>query len=258
MPTLIDFGGGKKVEMTHDAAGLMLTKKVYNTGAVLVVNRTYNNGLEFVAYGTGNQVLELVHHSQGYYKPTVSRHIYTIKDHLGNTRIVYTDANNDGSIAQSSTEILDENHYCSYGMEMTDPSWYNGTEYKYKYNGIERTESLGLCIDLALYRGLDPVLGKWYQADPKAESIGYMSPYCSMGNNPVSNVDPEGDWIHIAIGAAVGGLFNLDTKLYQGKVDNFWDGAVALGIGAVAGVVTAATSGAAIPKGRVYYCRIHM
>ena len=124
-------------------------------------------------------------------------------------------------VLQSSTEILDENHYCSYGMEMTDPSWYNGTEYKYKYNGIERTESLGLCIDLALYRGLDPVLGKWYQADPKAESIGYMSPYCSMGNNPVSNVDPEGDWIHIAIGAAVGGLFNLDTKLYQGKVDNF-------------------------------------
>ncbi len=189
---------------------------------------------------------------------TFTLYDYTIKDHLGNTRIVYTDANNDGSIAQSSTEILDENHYYSYGMEMTDPSWYNGTEYKYKFNGTERTESLGLCIDLALYRGLDPVLGKWYQADPKAESIGYMSPYCSMGNNPVSNVDPEGDWIHIAIGAAVGGLFNLDTKLYQGKVDNFWDGAVALGIGAVAGVVTAATGGAAIPKGRVYYCRIHM
>ena len=54
------------------------------------------------------------------------------------------------------------------------PAEYNGTEYKYKYNGIERTESLGLCIDLALYRGLDPVLGKWYQADPKAESIGYI------------------------------------------------------------------------------------
>ncbi|MBK8110953.1 MAG: hypothetical protein IPK46_11800 [Saprospiraceae bacterium] len=43
--------------MTYDAAGVMLTKKVYNTGAVLVENRTYNNGMEFVAYGAGNQVL---------------------------------------------------------------------------------------------------------------------------------------------------------------------------------------------------------
>ena len=68
LPTLIDFGGGKKVEMTYDAAGVMLTKKVYNTGAVLVENRTYNNGMEFVAYGTVNQVLELVHHSHEFYK----------------------------------------------------------------------------------------------------------------------------------------------------------------------------------------------
>ena len=68
MPTLIDFGGGKKVEMTYDAAGVMLTEKMYNTGAVLVENRTYNNGLEFVAYGAGNQVLELVHESHEFYK----------------------------------------------------------------------------------------------------------------------------------------------------------------------------------------------
>ncbi|MBK7009600.1 MAG: hypothetical protein IPN73_15960 [Saprospiraceae bacterium] len=54
--------------MTYDAAGVMLTKKVYNTGAVLVENRTYNNGMEFVAYGAGNQVLELVHQSHEYCK----------------------------------------------------------------------------------------------------------------------------------------------------------------------------------------------
>ncbi len=249
LPTLIDFGGGKKVEMTYDAAGVMLTKKVYNTGAVLVENRTYNNGMEFVAYGTGNQVLELVHHSQGYYKPAVSRHIYTIKDHLGNTRIVYTDTNNDGSIAQSSTEILDENHYYSYGMEMTDPSWYNGTEYKYKFNGIERTESIGLNIDLALYRGLDPVLGKWYQVDPKAEVMGNMSPYCAMNNNPVSYSDPEGDLPFlavVAIGAATGILSNGLVNISSDR--SFFDGAgkAALwgGIGAAASAGVGAVFGA--------------
>ncbi len=252
MPTLIDFGGGKKVEMTYDAVGIMLTKKVYNTEAVLVENRTYNNGMEFVAYGTGNQVLELVHHSQGYYKPAVSRHIYTIKDHLGNTRIVYTDANNDGSIAQSSTEILDENHYYSYGMEMTDPSWYNGTEYKYKFNGIERTESIGLNIDLALYRGLDPVLGKWYQVDPKAEVMGNMSPYCAMNNNPVTFTDPKGDIAPLVLGAIIGAVINVGVQGYKGNINNFGDflgstliGGISGGVGAGvgAGISTALAGG---------------
>ncbi len=253
LPTLIDFGGGKKVEMTYDAAGVMLTKKVYNTGAVLVENRTYNNGLEFVAYGTGNQTLELVHHSQGYYKPSVSRHVYTIKDHLGNTRIVYTDANNDGSIAQTSAEILDENHYYAYGMEMTDPSWYNGTEYKYKFNGIERTESLGLNIDLALYRGLDPVLGKWYQVDPKAEKAGYnMSPYCAMGNSPVCLSDPEGDiafvpiLIGMAIGAAIHTSVHLATNNFTFNNWNWGSFAGSVASGAVGGGVSSAITSAGI------------
>ena len=36
---------------------------------------------------------------------------------------------------------------------MSGTGWYNNSEYQYKFNGIERTESLGLNIDLALYRG---------------------------------------------------------------------------------------------------------
>jgi len=71
--------------------------------------------------------------------------------------------------------------------------WINvpGTNYNYKFNGIERVEGFGL--DFAFYRGLDPVLGKWMQVDSKAEATFSMSPYCSMGNNPVSNADPDGD-----------------------------------------------------------------
>ncbi len=30
-----------------------------------------------------------------------------------------------------------------------------------------------------------------------------------MGNNPVLYIDPDGEWIHIAIAAAIGGTFNV-------------------------------------------------
>ncbi len=66
-----------------------------------------------------------------------------------------------------------------------------------------------------------------------------------MGNNPIIIVDPDGEFIHIIIGAFIGGAINLTIKLVQGKIDNFGDGLVAFGIGAAAGAVGAATGGAA-------------
>jgi hypothetical protein len=57
--------------------------------------------------------------------------------------------------------------------------------------------------------------------------------------------DPTGEFWHIIIGAAIGGVVNLGIKAYQGKIHSFGDGLVAFGIGAVAGAVGAATGGAA-------------
>ena len=242
LPETIDLGGGKMVVMVYDALGNILNKKIYNNASTLLENRTYISGFEFVAYGSGSQSLEMVHHGQGYYRLSTSKHEYIIKDHLGNTRIVYTDSNGNGVVDQ--TEILDENHYYAYGMEMSDPTFLNNSIYKYKFNGIERTESIGLNIDLALYRGLDPVLGKWYQVDPYAAAFYTMSPYCAMGNNPVSLVDPDGGWVHIAVGAVIGGAINVAThwdNVVQGGV---WEGVKAFAIGAGAGALSAATGGA--------------
>jgi len=69
--------------------------------------------------------------------------------------------------------------------------------------------------------------------------------YGYVWNNPLSFNDPGGEWIHIAIGAVIGGLVNLGVKAYQGKINSWGDGFAAFGIGAVAGAVGAATGGAA-------------
>ena len=72
----------------------------------------------------------------------------------------------------------------------------------------------------------------WLQVDPKAEAIKSHSPYNSMGNNPISYVDPEGDiaFIPILIGAGIGAI--------SGGISNGWEGAWkgAL-VGAIGGAV---------------------
>src|SRR5690606_21680316 len=137
-------------------------------------------------YEFDDNVLDYIHHNQGRFRRISSgnfRHEYIIPDHLGNTRIVYSDTTGNGAI--DNGEILDENHYYAYGMEM--PGTFlgvGGTNYNYKFNGIERLDDLNM--DFAFYRGLDPVLGRWYQVDPKAEMLYGHTPYNSMANNPIS------------------------------------------------------------------------
>jgi hypothetical protein len=64
-------------------------------------------------------------------------------------------------------------------------------------------------------------------------------------NNPLSFTDESGEFIHIIVGAVIGGLINLTIKAIQGDINSLGDGLVAFGIGALAGGVGAATGGAA-------------
>jgi RHS repeat-associated protein len=43
------------------------------------------------------------------------------------------------------------------------------------------------------FRGLDPRVVRWWSPDPAEKSYPGRSSYVSMGNNPVNNLDPNGD-----------------------------------------------------------------
>lgn len=67
-------------------------------------------------------------------------------------------------------------------------------ENKFKYNGIELNEDLGVEDYDAHFRTLDPQTGRWWQIDPKIEQgQESISPYNSMSDNPVLRTDPLGD-----------------------------------------------------------------
>jgi hypothetical protein len=54
-------------------------------------------------------------------------------------------------------------------------------------------------------------------------------------NNPLKYTDPDGEWIHLAIGAFIGGTTNL--MMNSDNIDNFWEGLGYFGVGAAAGTV---------------------
>ncbi|MGB3548962.1 MAG: hypothetical protein WBA17_18455 [Saprospiraceae bacterium] len=137
-----------------------------------------------------------------------------------------------------------------FGMKMTGP-WMgasNTDHTAYQYNGIEHVADFDLDVNMALYRTLDPLTGRWWQVDPKAEKFMGLSPYNSMLNSPMVNADPLGDepitLVAIAIGMAIGAGTHTASHLIQnnGTFQNWNWGAFAGSI--VAGGVGAGVSGA--------------
>jgi len=100
--------------------------------------------------------------------------------------------------------LLEETHYYPFGLTMAGISskalefgnppnrqkWNAGSELANK----EFSDGYGLELYETFYRSLDPQIGRFWQIDPEIEAQESYSPYESMGNNPISNVDPLGDF----------------------------------------------------------------
>jgi len=132
-----------------------------------------------------------------YYEGGTGRYEYNIRDHLGNTRLTFTDKDGDGTIEVSSdpevNEILQENHYYPFGMAM-DGQWMAnaGREDKYQYNGKELHDDFGLGWYAYGARFYDPVIGRFTGVDPIADRFPWVSTYNYAENEPVGSIDLHG------------------------------------------------------------------
>ncbi len=112
---------------------------------------------------------------------------YYLKDHLGNTRVVFDGA---GTVKQ-------KNDYYPFGM--TSYQYSSSNDNKYLYNGKELQEEQlgGVNLDWYDYgaRMYDPALGRWHTIDPKAEDYLSYSPYNYVVNNPLIFIDPDGNGV---------------------------------------------------------------
>jgi len=114
------------------------------------------------------------------------------------------------------------------------------------YTGHEMLPEFGLInMNGRLY---DPQIGRFLSTDNYVQepwNSQNFNRYSYCLNNPLKYTDPDGEFIHILIGAAIGGIVNLTVKAVNGQINSWGDGFAAFGIGAAAGAVGAATGGVA-------------
>ncbi len=133
------------------------------------------------------------------------------RDHLGNTRVCFADRNGNGRIelqgelpAQPDyTEIIQENHYYPFGLELSGP-WpppQSKPDNPYRYNGKEHNPDLGLDWYDYGARWYDAAVGRFTEIDPRAEKYVGWSPYNYVLGNPIRNMDPLGDTVRVAVGS---------------------------------------------------------
>lgn len=208
-------GKNQILEILYDAAGNMLQKKVMQNRSM--VSKTDYMGAFF--YRNGTQIMNT---ENGKVKnlSTAPVYDYQLNDHLGNTRVVFSDRNGDFII--DSSEVLQINNFYPYGMAMygtwndLNASVTGADKNHFLYNGMERFDDLDLDLDFTTFRTYDPSIGRWYQVDPKATILPNFTPYNSMANNPISFNDPNGDLPFIIPAAiAVGRAIYSGIKSYN-------------------------------------------
>ena len=94
--------------------------------------------------------------------------------------------------ASGNASIQGEDHYYPFGMTFDGMSVSVGTENKYRYNGKELQDDMGLDWYDYGARFYDPAIGRWHVVDPLASKYPCISGYAAMNNNPIFFVDPDG------------------------------------------------------------------
>jgi RHS repeat-associated protein len=185
LPVEILFDRGK-ITYLYTATGEKINKVVTQGGGGFTVN--YFDGFQ---YFKGK--LLFFPTAEGYFNAETSSYVYQYRDHLGNVRLSYSDANKNDKIDVG--EIIEETNYYPFGLAHQGYNEKNNTigdKYKYQYNGKELQDELGLNLYDYGARNYDAALGRWMNVDPLAEKMPQWNPYAYTFNNPIMFTDPTG------------------------------------------------------------------
>jgi RHS repeat-associated protein len=206
LPLKITFGGNKDIQYLYNATGQKIRKTVTD-GSVATITE-YLDGYQYSKEGSNAIALTFFPHAEGYVKRTGTHlirynYVFNYTDHLGNVRLSYSREGNVGA-----PTILEENNYYPFGLKhenynVTKKQYdkYNGEpelvpcincDYKYRYNGQEWQNELGLNMTAMDYRQYDNALGRFNGMDALAELMPSITPYHFGFNNPVYWGDPTG------------------------------------------------------------------
>ncbi len=125
---------------------------------------------------------------------------------------------------------IQENHYDPFGLNLVGIEDTGIPNSNFQYNGKEKQNDFGLAWTDYGARMYDMQLGRWHAIDRFADKYATLSPYQYAANNPLGNIDINGDSLWIAFGSGKnaqsllydnGNLFNKDGSAYKGKINGF-------------------------------------
>ena len=199
LPRLVKFKDQSTITYTYAADGtkLRVEHKIGNS----TTRTTYCSN---VIYEDGTAKCLLT--EEGYVSLDDREYHYYLKDHQGNNRVL---VNKNGGVEEI-------NHYYPFGGIFASEE----NVQPYKYNGKELDTKKGLNWYDYGARRYDAALGRFTTTDRFAEKYYSMSSYQYGGNNPVGNIDVNGD--SIVISPNPNGLidhiksrFGYDTKFQK-------------------------------------------
>ena len=199
LPRLVKFKDQSTITYTYAADGtkLRVEHKIGNS----TTRTTYCSN---VIYEDGTAKCLLT--EEGYVSLDDREYHYYLKDHQGNNRVL---VNKNGGVEEI-------NHYYPFGGIFASEE----NVQPYKYNGKELDTKKGLNWYDYGARMYDAALGRFTTTDRFAEKYYSMSSYQYGGNNPVGNIDVNGD--SIVISPNPNGLidhiksrFGYDTKFQK-------------------------------------------
>ena len=231
--------GSSTYTYTYDLNGIRNSKTVngvtynYLTQHGKVVRQTWgSNTMDFVYDNSGNPYAMVYNGSIYYYILNQQGDVIRIVDTNGGTQASY--------IYNAWGKLMD----CSGWLATTNPIRYRGYYYDNE-TGFYYLQS----------RYYDPSIGRFINADDTtnlAANGGFSSlnlfAYCC--NRPIIGVDTKGNWLHIAIGAVVGGALSFAASV-AGDISSGesvdWGGAfISAAFGAAGGALSATGFGPAV------------
>ena len=207
LPAQVNFTASNDyIRYTYNASGAKLKKTVFK-GAVAQYTENYIGGYVYkttgaAAFSINDLQYVLAEKGRLMKSGTTFKYEYYLKDHLGNTRVVFSDVNGNGTIENNTTEILQVADYYPFGMlhnrasTLTDDNklLYNGKELQTEAFNLDATAGEETVFDWYDYgaRFYDAQIGRWHSVDPSADKYFSWSPYVYTFNDPIKHIDPDG------------------------------------------------------------------
>jgi RHS repeat-associated protein len=122
-------------------------------------------------------------------------YVYIYVSNQSNNHVYFDDFN----VAITQGNIVEENHYYSYGLKISAISSrkfadsYEGlTKNNYLYNGKEFFDDADLNWYDYGFRNYDPQIGRFPQLDPLTDIYPVLTPYQYASCDPINNIDFDG------------------------------------------------------------------